>query len=100
MCGASAEMQRQYGSLGCARPVGLRMQLFPSCVQSVGSFGRDVWGVPPLTGDAKQQRAAIVTLSSGHGEGACWPAQDHAHKRCACRAGWDAPGQCLADERC
>ena len=65
MCGAFAEMKRQYGNLGCAQSVGLRLQLFASCVQSVGSFACDVWGVLPLTGVAKKQRAAIVTTHLG-----------------------------------
>ena len=60
MCGAVAEMKRQYGNLSCAQSVGLRVQLFASCVQPVGSFASEVWGVLPCTGPTKNQRAALV----------------------------------------
>ena len=65
MCGAFAERKRQYGNLGCAQSVGLRMQLFTACVQAVGSFASEVWGVLPFTGQAKSQRAALITTHLG-----------------------------------
>ena len=64
MCGAFAVMKRQYGNLGCAQSEGLCLQLFVPFVQSVGSFACD-WGLLPLTGVAKKQRAAIVTTHLG-----------------------------------
>ena len=65
MCGAFAEMKRQYSNLGCAQLVGLRMQLFAACVQPVGSFASEVWGVLPFTGQAKSQRAALIPTHLG-----------------------------------
>lgn len=52
-------LQRQYAGLKCSLSLSLMLQLYMTCIPSVGSYGCELWGSLKMTADRKKERDGI-----------------------------------------